>query len=57
MSHLPLSLMNRLNNTESSVFIFWVLYFQRITLLDNLEIATFVVVSFDGRKKYPRKSI
>ena len=27
MSHLPLSFMNRLNKTESAVFIFWVLYF------------------------------
>ena len=42
MSHLPLSLMNRLmnrlNKTESAGFIFWMLYFQRIPLSDNIEI-------------------
>ena len=26
MSHLPLSLMNRLNQTESAVFKLWILY-------------------------------
>ena len=31
MSHLPLSLMNRLNKTESAVFKLWMLYFQRIS--------------------------
>ena len=31
MSHLPLSLLNRLNKTESAVFILWMLYFQRIS--------------------------
>ena len=36
MSHLPLSLINRLNKTESAVFIFWMLYFQRILLSDDL---------------------
>ena len=30
MSHLPLSLMNRLSKTESAVFKFWMLYSQRI---------------------------
>ena len=30
MSHLPLSLMNRFNKTESAVFKLWMLYFQRI---------------------------
>ena len=30
MSHLPLSLMNRLNKTESAVFKLWMLYFQRL---------------------------
>ena len=36
MSHLPLSLMNRLNKTESSVFKLWMLYFQRIYFSDYL---------------------
>ena len=31
MSHLPLSLMNRLNKTESAVFKLCMLYFQRIS--------------------------
>ena len=31
MSQLPLSLMNRLNKTESAVFILWMLYFHRIS--------------------------
>ena len=35
MLHLLLSLMNRLK-TESAVFIFWMLYFQRIPLSENL---------------------
>ena len=30
MSHLPLSLMNRLNKTESAVFKLWMLYFQSL---------------------------
>ena len=29
--HLPLSLMNRLNKTESAIFELWILYFQRIS--------------------------
>ena len=32
MSHLPLSLMNKLNKTKSTVFKLWMLYFQRIVL-------------------------
>ena len=32
---LSLSLMNRFNKTESAVFIFWMLYFQRIPLSDD----------------------
>ena len=32
MSHLPLSLMNRLNKTESAVFKLWMLYFERISI-------------------------
>ena len=51
MSHLPLSLMNRLNKTEFPVFIFWMLYFQRIPFSDNLEITTSVVVPFGGPQK------
>ena len=31
MSHLSLSLINRLNKTESAVFKLWMLYFQRIS--------------------------
>ena len=31
MSHLPLSLMNRLNKIESAIFKFWMLCFQRIS--------------------------
>ena len=34
MSHLPLSLMKRLNKTESAVFKLWMLYFQRILFTD-----------------------
>ena len=34
MSHLPLSLMNRFNKTESAVFKLWMLYFQRILLTE-----------------------
>ena len=30
MSHLPLSIMDRLNKTESAVFKLWLLYFQKI---------------------------
>ena len=38
MSQLPLSFMNRLNNkTESAVFIFLILYFQRVPLPGNLQ--------------------
>ena len=41
--------------TEPAVFIFWMLYFQRIPLSDNLEITTVisVVVSCGGPKKFP----
>ena len=39
------------NKTESAVFIFWLLYFQRIPLSDYLEITTSVVVSCGGPKK------
>ena len=42
MSHLPLSILNRLNKTESAVFIFWMLYFQRIPLSYNLYINTII---------------
>ena len=38
MSHLPLSLMNRLNQTESTVLKLWMLYLQRISFSDYLEI-------------------
>ena len=31
------ALMNRLNKTESVVFIFWMMYFQRIPISDNGE--------------------
>ena len=36
MSHLSLSLMERLNTTKFAVFIFWMVYFKRIPLSDNL---------------------
>ena len=35
MLHLPLSLMYRLNQTETAVFKFWMLYFQRISFQIN----------------------
>ena len=53
MSHLQLSLVNRLNKTESAVFIFLMLLFQRIPLSDKLEIETSVVVSCGGPKRLP----
>ena len=37
MSHLPVSLMNRLNQTVSAVFKLWMLYFQRIPFSDYFE--------------------
>ena len=36
MSNLPVSLMNRVNQTQSAVFKIWMLYFQRIPLSDYL---------------------
>ena len=45
MSHLPLSLMNRLNKPESAVFKLWMLYFQKdhfyrlFTLIFEIEIS------------------
>ena len=51
MSHLPLFRMKRLNKIESTVFIFLMLYFQRI-LSDSLEITTSVVVPCGGFKTY-----
>ena len=36
ISHLPLSLINRPNKTESAVFKLWMLYFQRIILQISL---------------------
>ena len=51
MSHLPLSLMNRLNKTESAVFKLWMLYFQRIFFTDYLETTTAVTVPCGGPKK------
>ena len=53
MLHLPLSLKNRINKTESAVLIFCMLYFQRTPLSDNLEIATSVVVSCGGPNSQP----
>ena len=44
---MPLSLMNRFNKTESTVFIFWMLYFERIP-----EITT-IVVPCGGPKTLP----
>ena len=38
MSHLPVSLMNRLKQTESAVFKLWMLYFQRIPYSDYLSL-------------------
>ena len=43
----PLSLMNRLNKTESAIFKFWMLCFQRIPS-DYLELTTAVVVPCGG---------
>ena len=57
MSHLPLSLMNRLSKTESAVFKLWMLYFQRIFFTDYLETTTAVVVPCGGPKMSPRTSI
>ena len=45
--------MHRLNKTESAVFIFWMLYFQRILLSDNLKITTSIVVPCGGPKRFP----
>ena len=56
-SDLSLSLMNRLNQTESAVFKLWMLYFQSISFSDYLEITMAVVVPCGGRKKSPRTSI
>ena len=56
VSHLPFSLMNRLNKTGPAVFIIWMLYFESIPKSDNLEITTFVVVSSGGSKRSPRTS-
>ena len=54
MSHLPLPLMNRHNKTESAVFNFWMIYFQKIFFLsDYLEITTAVVVPCGGPKSLP----
>ena len=50
---MPLALMNRLNKTETAVFNFWMLYFQRIPLSDNLEIKISVVVPCGGPKRLP----
>ena len=38
MSHLPVSLMNRLKQTESAGFKLWMLYFQRIPYSDYLSL-------------------
>ena len=54
MSHLPLSLMNRLNKIESAVFIFWMLSrFPNDPLSDYLGITTSVIVPCSGPKKSP----
>ena len=56
MSHLRLSLIKRPNKTESSVFNFWMMSFQKTPISDNLEITTSVVVPCGDPKKYPRTS-
>ena len=43
--------MNRLSKTESAVFKLWMLYFQRISFSDYLEITTAVDVPCGGHKK------
>ena len=53
MLHLPSSLMNNLNKTESAVFENWMMYFQRIPSLDKLEIKTYFVVPCGGRNILP----
>ena len=45
--------MNRLNNTESAVFIIWMLHFQRTPFSYNLEITTSVVVPCGCSKTLP----
>ena len=45
--------MNRLNNTESAVFIIWMLHFQRTPFTYSLEITTSVVVPCGGSKSLP----
>ena len=40
-----ITLINRLNKTKSAVSIFWMLYFQRIFLSDNLEITTSLYIN------------
>ena len=39
MSHLQVSLMNRLNQTKFAVFKLWMLYFQMILFSDYLELS------------------
>ena len=59
MSHLPLSLMNSINNlikTESAIFKVWNWCFQWISS-DYLELTTTAVVPCGGPKKSPRTSI
>ena len=52
-----LSFMNRLNKTESDVFKLWMLYFQKISFADYLEITAAVVVPCVGPQKSPHTSI
>ena len=53
MSHVPLSLTNRLNKTESAVFKHWMLYFQKDLFSDYLELTTADYVPCGGPKQYP----
>ena len=45
------------NEYQSPMFIFWMLYFLRIPISDNLEIASSVLVLCGGPKMSPRISI
>ena len=71
MSHLPVSLMNRLNQTESAIFKLWMMYFQRIPfrLFDSEVLSTtgkalitfcvdfFLIKCFDRQLYFSAKKI
>ena len=52
MSYLPVSLMNRLNQTDSAVFKLWMLYFQRIHCADYLVLSLLTSVRTEYFKRF-----